>query len=701
MSFKLQQFLLCLASLGTCLAFINPTLLNEGHLIAVLGDGDVTDLGYNSNVNSGRVDMERKLNLSGSLFAPDIADQASALAYIQTLVASGYKLIVSSTVSHGNAAAISAAKYPNVSFVQSGGTSTLDNLSCMNWVGPDPFYVAGIFCGAMTTNNRVGFIHPGPPVLGTLNAFYIGAKSVNPNVTVYTMLTSSFADADRTTGVADILINQIGVDMLAGHQNDFTLQRKAMAAGMLAVGLTGYSARQIFGEMIGFSVLRDWSIPLSQYAIGALQAPFRDDITGDFASNMTFLDIPSFLVPTDVWEKVKHGVDLLAVPNSNKPFYCGPMVSEVGPLNSTTGCLIDNSKYSKVILKAIVNLGTYRVPLVDVPFPMSTSLVITIVAAALIIATFAISVALYWLRKDRVMLAASPLFLGFLLLGCAFVFSAAIAWVITPTANACAARIWMPSIGFTLAMGVLIIKNVRLYIIFDAQFREVTIRDSKLLVWTGLLLAADILLLALWMGLGNPFVNIQQAIDGLSEYQTRKICMTNAIGDRMLYAVLTSHALLLAVGCFVTFKMRIIHIEELNEIRPFGMCIYIVSLVYIIAAILVSTAGTTNVQIIIIVSLSLLISAAAVLFILFIPKFLAIFIKGNRPIDRIAKALKTQSKNSHSSGDTGVEVTPVPTPEFGSGARTGSGSSGDGVELEPVTVTSTSSSNSDKYINIT
>jgi len=208
------------------------------------------------------------------------------------------------------------------------------------------------------------------------------------------------------------------------------------------------------------------------------------------------------------------------------------------------------------------------------------------------------------------------------------------------------ARIWVPSIGFTLSMGAMIIKNVRLYLIFDAQLKKIRIRDIKLLMYTGVLLAADVLLLALWTGLGKPIVDTEQAVDGLGTYQTKKICDTLLIGDHILYAIIALHVGQLAIGCIVTFKIRVIDIEEFNESRPFGLCIYIVSLVCTIAGILIGTTGTTTQQTIIIVCFSLLIGAGAVLFVLFVPKFLTIFVKGSRPIDRILKSVRTKGSSS-------------------------------------------------------
>lgn len=445
----------------------------------------------------------------------------------------------------------------------SGGTSTFPNLSGLNWSGPDQYYAAGVFCGAITKTNKVGFIHPGPPLasIGTVNAFFVGVKSINPNCGVFTAFTDSYLNPDRTTGAGKMMLDQ-GIDMLVGQQDDLTHHKLAMANGFLAVGTNGYSLRDIFGETVGVSVIRNWGGPFTTYANKSLNKVFKRDISGAFSSNYTTLDTPSHLVPSDVWEKVTAGVATLK--NKTKPYFCSPFVAEMG-LDGT--CLLNTSVFTTFRLSGIKYLGTYHVPLEVVTFPKSASVAI-IVSAILYTATaiIAIAIAIFFFRRDTVVLAASPVFLGLVLIGVIMCFTGAIVWVSEPSEDICAARIWLPSIGFTLCMGAMIIKNVRLMIIFDAQVRKVRIHDAKLLMWITILLVVDIILLAVWTGVGNPSIFQQQGIEGLSTYEVRNICSTKDVGNKLLYTIISWHIAQLAVGCFVTFRIRVIDIEELMKV---------------------------------------------------------------------------------------------------------------------------------------
>lgn len=651
---------LCGFLLSSCVAYSrNSIITNGGNTIAILASGNISDFGYCYTVSNGRVKMEQNLNISGTLFADNINDPVTAFATMQDLVAQGYRLIISSTSSHGNASYQAAAMYPNVSFVILGGTSKLPNLSVLSFVGAELYYIAGVFAGALTSVNKVGFIHPNAPLaaMTTLNSFYVGVKTSNPDAEVYNVFTNSFDNPDRTNGAANILINETGVDMLVGQQDDFSLQQAAMAAGFLAVGCNGYALRNIFGEAIGFSVLKDWSGPFTTYAAGVLALAdgevFRKDITAGFSSGYTTLDTPSFAVPSEVWSEVLNQTAILK--SGKKSYYCNQWVAELGGLNSTTGCLLSTTLYTNTSLSGINLKGTYLVPLDDIPFPKPTAVAVIVLACLLGVCTIIISGALYILRRDTVMLASSPLFLGLILIGNAMIFASTIAWVLAPTVAGCEARIWVPSIGFTLCVGAMVVKNARILLIFESTFKRIRIHDIKLLLWMTFMLIINVVLLAVWTSLGKPHVDVEQGIDTLGPYETRKLCATTLKGDKVLWAIIAFHCSQLALGCFVTFRIRIIDIEEFNESRPFGLCIYVATLVVVIAGILIGTGGTTSVQVIIIVAFAMLIGAAAVLFLLFFPKFLTIFVKGERPIEKIMKNISNKGSNgtkgSKGSGD--------------------------------------------------
>jgi basic membrane lipoprotein Med (substrate-binding protein (PBP1-ABC) superfamily) len=57
-------------------------------------------------------------------------------------------------------------------------------------------YASGVAAGHMTENNELGYIvaFPIPQVLLNVNAFHLGASSVNPDVTTTVVFTANWCD---------------------------------------------------------------------------------------------------------------------------------------------------------------------------------------------------------------------------------------------------------------------------------------------------------------------------------------------------------------------------------------------------------------------------------------------------------------------------------------------------------------------------
>ena len=72
-------------------------------------------------------------------------------------------------------------------------------------------YVAGAVAAMTSTDNpKFGFVaaHPVPPILWILNAFTLGAQSVNKDITVDTIFTNSWYNPAAETEAVNSLANQ-------------------------------------------------------------------------------------------------------------------------------------------------------------------------------------------------------------------------------------------------------------------------------------------------------------------------------------------------------------------------------------------------------------------------------------------------------------------------------------------------------------
>ena len=79
-------------------------------------------------------------------------------------------------------------------------------------------YLAGMTAGLMTRTGRMGFVaaKPIPQVLRNINSFMLGARSVNPSVTMQVVFTGDWVLPVREAEAASSLADK-GVDVLTGH----------------------------------------------------------------------------------------------------------------------------------------------------------------------------------------------------------------------------------------------------------------------------------------------------------------------------------------------------------------------------------------------------------------------------------------------------------------------------------------------------
>lgn len=85
-------------------------------------------------------------------------------------------------------------QYPDVKFLHCSGYKSTDNMN--NYFGrmEEPRYLSGIVAGMKTKSNKIGYVGAFeiPEVVRGINAFTLGAQSVNPNATVEVVWTHTW-----------------------------------------------------------------------------------------------------------------------------------------------------------------------------------------------------------------------------------------------------------------------------------------------------------------------------------------------------------------------------------------------------------------------------------------------------------------------------------------------------------------------------
>lgn len=114
-----------------------------------------------------------------------------------------------------------APQYPKVTFLHAGGQlkdSDPKNIGTFFAYIDELEWLCGMAAGAATKTNKLGYVAAKPitPVLRDINAFELGAKSVNPACTLQVIFTGGWFLPDKEQDAVKSLADQ-GVDVISGH----------------------------------------------------------------------------------------------------------------------------------------------------------------------------------------------------------------------------------------------------------------------------------------------------------------------------------------------------------------------------------------------------------------------------------------------------------------------------------------------------
>ena len=203
--------------------------------------GPKDDFGYNQAAYDGSQAVKAAFPDLKVLTAENVPEDDNATRVMEGMIAKGAKIIFATSYGHLDPAVKVAAAHPDVVVVQQGnflkGTVPA-NFGTYFGTVYEPVYLAGIAAGKATKTNKLGYVYafPIPQTIENINAFTLGAQSVNPKAETLVVNTSSWCDPAKQADAAKSLFSQ-GVDVITQHQDcTGTITKAAEAAGKMVVG---------------------------------------------------------------------------------------------------------------------------------------------------------------------------------------------------------------------------------------------------------------------------------------------------------------------------------------------------------------------------------------------------------------------------------------------------------------------------------
>lgn len=305
--------------------------------------GPIGDHGWTYRHDVGRLDVEKHFgDKVKTSYVESVKEGPDAERVIQQLVASGHKMVFTTSFGYMNQTIKVAKRNPNNLFEHATGYKQAKNVS--TYVGRfyEGRYIAGVIAGKMSKTNKIGYVasFPIPEVVRGINAFILGARSVNPDMTISVVWVNTWYDPGKEGDAAKALIDQ-GADIITQHTDSPAPLQVAENRGVVGFGQAS--------DMIHFApkaqltaIIDDWG----PYYIARVQAA----MDGSWKKS-------------DVWEGLKEGMVQMA-PYTNMPDDVKKLAMETeaaiisGKLHPFQGPIKDQS--GKLVAKAgeVIDVGT-------------------------------------------------------------------------------------------------------------------------------------------------------------------------------------------------------------------------------------------------------------------------------------------------------------------------------------------------------
>ena len=250
--------------------------------------GPIGDHGWTYMHDKSRLAVEKAFGdkvetvyLESVKYGPD-AERA-----IRAMAQDGAEIIFATSFGYMEPMLKVAKEFPNVKFEHATGYKTNDNMSVYSSKFYQGRYIQGVIAGHISQKGKAGYIasFPIPEVIRGINAFYLGATSVNPKFDLDIVWVNTWYDPVKEGDAAKVLIAE-GSDIITQHTDSPAALQTAEKAGVYAFGQAS--------DMIQFApkaqltaIIDDWS----PYVVARVKAVMdgtwkKSDTWGDMKSGM-------------------------------------------------------------------------------------------------------------------------------------------------------------------------------------------------------------------------------------------------------------------------------------------------------------------------------------------------------------------------------------------------------------------------------
>ena len=239
----------------------------------------VGDVGWAHELDRGRQAIEEALGDGvETTVVENVPEGPDAARIMNQMASEGMDFIVLGSFGYMNDGLKLARRHPDIDFIHASGYQLADNFGTFLTRNYESAYVAGQAAGFVTESDTIGMVaaYAIPEVIGLIDAFTLGARSVNENATARVVWLNSWFDPSKAQESARSLIAQ-GADVIFSiYQDTPSVVTVAEEEGVYVVN-TSSDMKDYAPEHLLASMQIDWS----DYFVAQATAAAEDTFEGE------------------------------------------------------------------------------------------------------------------------------------------------------------------------------------------------------------------------------------------------------------------------------------------------------------------------------------------------------------------------------------------------------------------------------------
>jgi basic membrane protein A len=230
---------------------------SSGVSAAFIYQAEVSDVGWDRAHEDARQAVTEEFDWLETDFSEAVAT-GDVQRVMEQYIGNGTDVIFGTTFGYMDPMAEMAPDYPDTIFEHCSGFRTEENMGRYYGRLYQARYLCGVAAGLLTETNQMGYVaaFPIPELVRQLNAFMLGARSVNSDVTMSVRWTNEWVNPSAVTQAVNELTDN-GADVIGNHQTTTAAVETAAENEAWAFTYTT-SMAEAGGDYYGSSALFNW-----------------------------------------------------------------------------------------------------------------------------------------------------------------------------------------------------------------------------------------------------------------------------------------------------------------------------------------------------------------------------------------------------------------------------------------------------------